>query len=580
MPRSLVCLAAGLLSGLSFAVVDYRVSVRPDVQKLEVSVAFDAGPGPVAVRMPNWAPGAYVFRENYRAVTDLAVTVDGAAVTANQTADRWEIPARAGAKVMVSYRLPLTVDETSVCHWSGPSSYLYVEGRTQEACRLWISAPEGWTVAHGLPDTAAQPWAAPTYDVLADNPVSCGNLRVLSYVSGGARHDIVMRGKARDFVNDAAVVEFMKKISDTQIGFFGSYPDTKYVWHFAVGDRHDGGGGLEHLSSTQITLASGLQDRVLSVCSHEYFHLWNVKRIRSKVLGPFDYTQLPQTGALWWLEGVTDYYADLLLVRSGVVGEAHFWDKLNRNVSGAEANPAYRAVSPFDSSWRQNEMNEGRGNSNGFQISFYTLGWMAGFCLDVELRERTGGRYSLDSVVRRLNDLCRDGQPGFEEGKIREIFVEMGGAEMGAFFDRVVMRPGPQPIAEQLEKVGMAFRTKARYLPDLGVVLTSSVAKGGMDVTRLAEGRTGLAVGDVVTQINGLSMAFDSTWEMVEAYEQALGTILPGATVALTVKGADGTVRTVSWDAGARVADQRSIEPLTGSGLAERRLRSHLIAGR
>ena len=564
------------------ALVEYRVQVMEEAPQLRIEMSFEADRANPAVRMPMWAPGAYVLRRSYEAVLDLEATANGRSLTVTQNNDRWEIAAPAGEKITVRYKLNSAPDATKVMHWSGPSSYLYVEGRTQEPCSFDLRVPEGWKVAIGLPDVrAGQPYWAESYDVLADNPVSVGDLVIDEYWARGARHVIAMRGTARAFVNRPAMVASCKQISETQIDFFGERPPFgKYVWHFNVNDRHDGAGGLEHLTSTQISFGAGMQKGAVGVFSHEYFHLWNVKRIRSAVLGPFDYTQLPVTGALWWLEGTTDYYAHLLLARAGQHESGDFLGQLNRNVATLEGNEAYDEVSPDESSRRVRETNNNQGNSNGYRLSYYNLGFVAGFCLDVEIREKSGNRHSLDDVMRALWQMTKDDQPGFAEDEIRRQCIRFGGPSLGAFYDKLILGPGPQPVAEQLAKIGLEFRERTVIDPDLGFAWQASPALGGLRVTQVTELGTGRVVaGDVITALNGQNFTQGTVYDMFMSADALISRLPTMGQVELTVKNAAGETRKETYNSGLRYSPRRVIVSKPGATMDQIRLRHAYFQG-
>lgn len=581
MRASFLALAL-VAAGVAQAQVDYTVSYGNPADKLTVTLEFAASPNGTAVRMPNWAPGAYVLRDNFAAVQNLNVTVDGQTVQATNDKDRWAIPARNGQRVRVTYAVPTSKDVTGVLHWSGPSTYLYVEGRTQEPCTLRINVPAGDRISHGLPDVpAGQPWRAPTYDVLADNPVSAGDLQMLTYTARGVKHEIALRGVGRKFVDAEALIASCKQMSEYQIDFFGGYPDTKYVWHFNVNNAHDGAGGLEHLSSTQISYGAGMGKGAVGVFSHEYFHLWNVKRIRSAVLGPFDYTKLPVTGALWWLEGVTDYYAHLLLTRSGQHNDQDMYNRIVSNTNAVRRNENWGKVSPDESSRRVGETNNGRGNSNGFGISYYNYGFAAGFCLDAEIRHRTGNKYSLDDVMLELWRMNRNDQPGFAEDAIRTITLKLAGPDIAPFYDKLIHGPGYLPVEEQLQKLGLAWTETERHTTDLGFVYLAQPDKGGLQVRTvrpLAEGK--LNQDDVITQIGSIKFDQDTMRDQLDAVEHLMEDIRVGDTLNLVVKGADGQTRNVSLTVGETVAPGVEIRRQRGTANNVVRTRLNWLNGR
>ncbi|HTQ10749.1 MAG TPA: hypothetical protein VMI31_11800, partial [Fimbriimonadaceae bacterium] len=321
-----------VLGTLSVASADIRYEVSipsgDGGQHLAVTVKVPVKGSTTELQMPNWGPGGYAYGYFSRNVEDVKVLADGHDLTPAKPNDStWSIPTAGVKEVDVSYTVPVQISE-SIGHYGGPRTYMYVVGRTQEKCSLSIELAAGWKIATGLDGgfvsdaskggRSVADYAAPTYDVMADCPVTFGMYRELDYTVDGRKHILALYGPARNDLDVDKLVKACRLISAAENDLFGNKPPyTHYVWHFNVGSRPDGGGGLEHLNSTEITLANGLGDGIIGVNAHEFFHLWNVKRIRAKVLGPFDYTTLPKTGALWWLEGITEYYAHQLLTRYG-----------------------------------------------------------------------------------------------------------------------------------------------------------------------------------------------------------------------------------------------------------------------
>lgn len=537
--RAFFSLVFGLLAALAVAEIRYTVTPLVELNRVKVQMTFDAKAGPFDLQMPNWAPGAYFFSEFGRNVQDFVLKDEKNAIPFEKVGnDTWKVASYGGGRVTADYTVPCQMVDGAM-HYSGPSTYMYVVGRKEEDCKLNLNVAPGWNIAVGL-DGSGHEFHAPDYDVLADNPVTLGNYIELTYSSRGKPHIIALRNAAKSQVDQNNLIKICKLISDSQADFFGGLPYNKYVWHFSVTPGQDGGGGLEHLSSTQITLPSGVGPISVRVMSHEFFHLWNVKRIRSRVLGPFDYTQLPKTGALWWLEGTTDYYASLLLLRYGPMDEPWFHTELVRNLVSVRSNPARLEVSPFESSMRVGEANNGRGNSNGWRISYYNLGWLVGLCLDIELRAMTQGRRSLDDVTRALFQLCRDpNKPGFEEDEIRKQCVRFGGPAMGEFFDKVVMKPGELPIEQQLEKVGLELAQVEETFVDPLIDLAPIFGGGnGVRVARVrGEAETvGLKADDVILEVNGVSVASASSQEATGKASAALRAAKAGEAIKVKVR--------------------------------------------
>lgn len=525
----------GFVGCCSFSWADIYYTVKVDAQheKLNVSMAIPVDSDSISLQMPNWAPGSYRLTNNADQVRDLSA---GDAAVEKVNSNTWKVTTAGKSEVIVTYSLNIAI-ANEICHWSGPSTYLYVVGRKDELIELHVQTPEGWKVACGLDEIEGEENAfeAKNYDVLADNPVTAGKFEVDTYTSHGKPHYIVYRGPAVKDVDREYVKKACKHISDSQGDFFGGLPFNKYVWHFNVNDGLDGAGGLEHLTSTQISFSSGAGPNAIGVFAHEYFHLWNVKRIRSKPLGPFDYNELPKTGTLWWLEGVTDYYAHLLLFRYGWSNERRFHEVLLRNHRAVKNNPARLEVSPHESSMRVGEANNGRGNSNGWRISYYNLGWLAGMCLDIELRHRTNGHRSLDDVTRALWDMCKDDQPGFEEDAIRNLYILFGGDEIGEFYDRVVMEAGEMPVEEALSKVGLKLTQVEEKFADLGITATAARTSKGMTVQSVrGPAADKLQRGDVIISVGGVPCEGETIRAIQSAYNDGAAKAQIG--VALEIK--------------------------------------------
>lgn len=500
MARATV-LALSLLPALALGRIDYRVIPDPVNKAIRVEMTVPVKDGTTELRMPSWAPGAYILTKSYNAVKNLTARDElGTPLDVLRPRDdTWRV--FGGKSVTVSYTLPLS-ESGGTMHWSGPSTYLYVVDRKTEDVTLRVDRPEGWDIAVGLEGKPGE-YVAPDYDTLADNPVTIGNFVRVDYVAGGRPHTLAMVGVARNEIDKDVIRKACEFVSTSQAEFFGGLPFRRYVWHFTVTPGKDGAGGLEHLSSTEMSIAKGVGPGVRSVLAHEFFHLWNVKRIRSRPLGPFDYGRLPETGALWWLEGVTDYYADMIPRRWGGTDDKELAKSIASNLRSVRANPALAEVSPYDSSYRVGDANEGRGNSNGYKISYYNLGWLIGLVLDAELLERTNGRRSLDDVTKALYAITGNGRPGFAEPEIRRQLVRFGGEEMGPFYDRVVMRPNPIPVEAALAKFGWTVTpTTEDGPPTTGVVLRRSESGRSVVATDSPAG-TGLVAGDEIVDVNG-----------------------------------------------------------------------------
>lgn len=550
-----------LLGACSYAQLSYTVSDGADSGHLKVVLSFKANSDQTELQMPNWAPGSYRYSFGWQRISDPSASVNGAKVELTRREEgtlpkivTWAASTKKGQSVTVTYEVPVQF-ANGIGHYAGPATYMYPVGRTQEPCSLSFAFAKPTPIAIGIdPVKENLSYKIDTYDHLADNPVTYGNFIVDTYSQYGKTHFIVYRGpeKAVGEVDREYVKKACQFVTMMEGDFFGGkVPYNRYVWHFAVNSAPDGAGGLEHLSSTEISMGSGVGPGVVGVYAHEFFHLWNVKRIRAKVLGPFDYTTLPQTGALWWLEGVTDYYAHTLLGRYDWFGKNErfadpkekLYGTLVQNVTAVRARQDRMKVSPYDASYRVRDAANGQGNSQGYLVSYYDTGWLCGFCLDVEILDKTKGKYSLDDVEHALFDLCKDNKPGFEEGEIRKLLVKFGGDSLGDFYDTIVLKPGELPVEAQLAKLGLDLKDVEETYGKAPFLMNPSPDDKGMKV--ISSDIPELKIGDLIVKVNNVDLNSDQARTLNAAYRNLTRNNKPGEKWNVTYK-SDGETKQVT----------------------------------
>jgi predicted metalloprotease with PDZ domain len=544
VPRAALSLASLALISIANAEVRYTVQLSPDQKKFLVTVDAEAKKGAkdITFQMPRWSPGGYDYGDYGKQVSEVTVTATGTNSLTVEHPDfsTWRIVNPPAGHIKISYQVGADVSG-GVMQISGPSTYMYVVDHKQDPCSIEVDPPEGWPIVTGLnlSGKAKNVFAAPTYDVLADNPISSGKYYADHYVVNGKEHYIALRGAPEDVaaIDKPKLHRVTQFISSMESNFWGGEPYDHYVWHFVAFKRADGGWGLEHLASTQIGVATGFGMNTDSVMAHELFHAWNVKRIRSFPLGPFNYQEVPRTGALWWLEGVTDYYADTLLRRYNWTNDARYDFVIGRNVNAERGNDHRFQVSPYDSSFKVSDANGGRGNSNGFGVSYYNTGWLVGLCLDMAIRDKTDNKRSLDDVAHNLFKKYGHGQPGFAEDGIRTELVNVGGKSMGDMYDQIVMKPGELPVEDALAKVGLRLSQKEEQFASLGFKYSFNEAAGGLSVNS-PDASTTLKEGDLIVGING-KMFKDIAREQAFAAIAPLNSPAVGTAIHLAVKRAD-----------------------------------------
>ena len=575
MNRLLVFALGSLIAGSAHATLMYQVEVIPNSSALLVSIEIPNPGQSVELEMPRWAPGSYRYADYSGNIAGVSAMAGGQKVPVRKSGEHgWRVSANGADRVRVSYAVRTTIGG-DIHHFSGPSTYMYLKDRKDEDVFLKLNVPNGWRSTCGL-DSAGTDHAflADDYDVLADNPVTVGDYVSDTYMSNGIKHEIAYYAGPVELVNRQQVIDACKNVSETQAKFWSGLPFKKYVWHFAVMPATGGAGGLEHLSSTRISLAAGVSYSTVSVLSHEYFHAWNVKRIRSKVLGPFDYQTLPKTGALWWLEGVTDYYADLLLYRGNFGTTEHMMDSIVSNVRSVRANNERFNFSPYDSSYRVSEAANGRGNSRGLGVSYYNTGWLVGICLDAELRHQTNGRATLDDISLDLWDMNRDNKPGFEEGDIRRLLVKHGGEALGTAYDNWVMKPGELPVEAQLAKIGLEMVSVDEKVPNIGA--NWGTTRGGAVTVRRGGTSDQLQSGDRILRIGSVNLDGVPIYKIVGEVERAERLLMTGKPTEIVVE-RDGQRVTVAVTATVDTRSVQKVRPMANASAKARRLRTQYL---
>ena len=556
--------------------ISYRIEVADAHAHLfRVTVTVRRPAPEQRLSLPVWIPGSYLVREFARHVSALSATQNGAARPLQQLDKAtWLARCEGRGALVVSYLV--YAFDTSVRaafldanrgFFNGTGLCLRIEGSEALPQRLELRAlPAGWQVATALRplkvDAAGRgTYEAADYDELVDHPVELGRFWRGHFSAGGVPHEYVVAGALPDFDGERLLTD-AKRICEAQIAFWhaarrdevgeagksarrgkaGKPPFERYVFlHNLVEEGH---GGLEHRASTALisprrdmpTRPVNPQARpdtsegyanLLGLISHEYFHTWNVKRLRPAEFARYDYTQENYTELLWFFEGFTSYYDDLFLVRSGLIDRARYLKLLARTASGVLASPGRQvqsvAQSSFDAWVKYYRTDENTPNAT---ISYYAKGSLVALALDLTLRRE--GSASLDAVMRRLWAVSGGGPVG--EADIAAALRHVGGRSFDAELTAWVHGTADLPLAALLAAFGITWTADAPTLAQrLGLRVAES-ALTGVKVTHVLRGgaaeRAGLSVGDELLAVNG--------WR-VRRLEDALRVITPGVAVPLLV---------------------------------------------
>jgi len=446
----------------------------------------------LTVRMPAWRPGSYRILNFGRAVKDVTATAGNGqrlqvtegegpswsvATTGQQeVAIRYQLPMKVGAGSRRSVKVPVEGQKEPsqvVYHdayvFQGPSTWMYVPGRLDVEQQVTFKLPEGWDIATAMkPTDKPNVFTGPDYDVFADCPFHIGKFETLGFKVAGVTYRIILSGFAASKKHRKALVDRTRKIVKAQLEMMGKAPFADYMFLFAR-TRGLGGGGLEHLNSTNISVPSIAgstkkhNSRFDSLVSHEFFHLWNVKRLRPLTLGPFDYTKPNRTRYLWLSEGVTSYYADLCCVRAGVWNEDHYWTRgLAGKINRLQSNPGRKKVSVAETSWTVWDHSYLARSLRRQAPDYYNKGELLGLLLDVKIRDATNGKHSLDDVMRSLYKQCMDDGRGFADGDVRKFCEKVAGTSFKQFFKDYVDGTKELPFTKELSKIGLIAKPANR----------------------------------------------------------------------------------------------------------------------
>lgn len=475
----------------SLAAVRYSVQAQAvDVHLFDVTLHIDRPAAGQRVSLPVWIPGSYLVREFAKNLQCLRATQGGEPVAVEQLAkNQWEIGCRAGAAVAISYQV-CAYDTSVRTAWldrrrgffNGTSLCLRVHGQ-EDACHglelLPSPATREWSIATGLSAVAtdAQGWgryAAAGYDELVDCPVEMGRFWRGHFTAAGVPHEFVVAGAAPSLDGERLLAD-ARRICEAEIAFWhadGSRPPMeRYVFMLNVVD--DGYGGLEHRNST--ALICGRRDlprlgekkagegytTLLGLISHEYFHTWNVKRLRPFEFARYDYEQENYTELLWFFEGFTSYYDDLLLRRAGLIDNAQYLKLITRTINQVLQTPGRQVQSVAQASfdawikyYRQDE------NTANHTVSYYTKGSLVALCLDLALR--TQGQATLDDVMRGLWQRSQGGP--VTEADILAVVGEQATPALADQLSQWVHGTEDLPLAELLAGHGIKAQAEPAQL--------------------------------------------------------------------------------------------------------------------
>ncbi|MES2519187.1 MAG: PDZ domain-containing protein [Bacteroidota bacterium] len=476
--------------------------------------------GFIDLKMAVWTPGSYLVREYAKNVESVTVTSGTSPLKSDKiNKNTWRVRLLAATnEATIKYKVyanELTVRTSFIDDSHGylnPASvFMYVNDWRQVPSTINIKPYKDWnTISTGLKSLGNNTFEAENLDILIDSPIEIGTQKVLTFDLKGIPHKIAMYGDVK--FDESKVTSDFKKVCETALSVVGEHPCKDYT--FLIHNLGVGGGGLEHLNSTtcQTSRMSYDNERMyqgfMSLIAHEYFHLWNVKRIRPKALGPFDYENENYTHLLWFSEGCTSFYQNYILRKANMMTPEEYLNAYAGEINTIENHPGNKVQSAAESSWdawikyyRPNE------NSRNSTVSYYDKGAVLGGILNVAILQATKGSKNLDDVMKTLyQEFYKKQGRGFTDEEFQKTVESVAGKSMNDFFQKYIFGTETIPYNSYFEAVGMKLVDKnaENTAPFLGTEFRG----GNLKITNVIRDSPaynyGLSVGDEILQIDGV----------------------------------------------------------------------------
>jgi predicted metalloprotease with PDZ domain len=467
------------------APIFYRVAM-PDPGSHEFQIEMRVPPLPERVTadivFPAWAPGSYLVRDFVRHVYGLTITDDRGRTLEHERLDkqRWRVSS-GGRGFRVRYQVfafeqsvRTSFLDGSHAYWNGTSVFFFVDGEMERPCQVAVQRPprSRWHIDTALPPVPGKRdhYSAATYDELVDSPFEVGDHARSTFSVGDVRFDVALFGRTNADAERLRHILRRVVIATAQM-FGGGYPFRRYL--FIIHALPVGSGGLEHRASVTMDITGmsfedeGGYQRFADLAAHEFFHAWNVKRIRDTVLGPFDYTRENYTRMLWFHEGFTDYLANVIILRAGAIDQRRFWRFIAEDWP-KYANRPGRSETPlaelsFEAWIKLYKPAENHVNRS---VSYYEKGLWVGMALDLLLRGKTGGKQGLPDLFALLWSAFGRHDHPITERDVRNAAAQVAGHAMDDFFRRYIHGTDELPLPALLRTAGLLVSERPDWAPE------------------------------------------------------------------------------------------------------------------
>ncbi len=458
--------------------IRYTITIaEPDRHTVSVSITFTPGAATERIAIPAWIPGSYVIRDFARYLGEMSATDETGSDRAIRKVAKgtWELHAEGAESVTVRYNA--YADELTVRtpHVDGSHAFLtganiccYVDGRLDEPVSVSVDLPGGWALHTPLESGEDGRLHADDYDTLADTPFEAGpDLPTHRFEALGVEHTIVCWGAAAVDLDLRRLADDMRAVVETNAEVFdGRLPYERYLFILHV--SAEGRGGLEHRTSSVCALPWRYFDtqdgyrEMLGLIAHEHFHAWNVKRIRPRTLGPFDYQSENHTPSLWMAEGVTSYFDNLACVQSGRWTRQQYFEAIAKDIGRLLAVPGRRAQSLAGASWDAwIRLYKPDANTANRTVSYYLKGSLVSLALDLTIRQGSDGECGLQHLMRVLWRRFEESGDGFDEEEVPGLIQDATGVDVSAEVAAWVHGTEDPGFAKLFESHGVEFTLDA-----------------------------------------------------------------------------------------------------------------------
>ncbi|WP_009632091.1 M61 family metallopeptidase [Synechocystis sp. PCC 7509] len=522
-------------------IITYRVAMpQPESHLFEVVLSVQGYLLPVLnLKLPVWTPGSYLVREYAKHVQDFgAKSGENKLVWHKIAKNHWQIETSNldNQTIEISYRvfaneLSVRTNHLDATHgyFNGAAIFFRIPGLEAQPMQIEVALPQdNWQVTTPLPEVTGQTnkFIAADFDTLVDSPFEIGTQEVYEFEVLGKAHQLAIWGGKSNIAPEKVIAD-TQKIIEVEAKIFGGLPYDHYIFLLHLSTQ--GNGGLEHKYACSLNYprfgfrAPDKYNRFMQLVAHEFFHLWNVKRIRPKALEVFDYDGENYTSSLWFSEGTTSYYDLTIPLKAGIYNVKTFLQNLGKEITRYELTPG-RWVQPVSESsldaWIK--LYRPEANSNNAQISYYLKGEMVSLLLDLLIRAKHNNLKSLDDVMLKMWQQFGIEEIGFTPQQLQEVIEAVAEIDLTDFFAKYIDGTEELPFNQYLEPFGLQVVGEDKDLvPHLGIKVNS---EQGREVVKFVESGTpaqkaGIDPGDELLAIDGIRVTASTMSEFLQDYQ-------------------------------------------------------------